>query len=152
MKMFKTIIKNAWCALAALTFVVACNQPSTGAESSGAKSADNTQTESAPAPEATATQTVKAQFVEFTLGDASHYIFKDEKGQELDFGGCEDTNVQFGVELPENEANETNQGWGANKSLQNKWFNLSYIVRKQPLYPDGPEGDVNIIVKAEEVK
>ncbi|OWY20257.1 hypothetical protein C7N43_21885 [Sphingobacteriales bacterium UPWRP_1] len=151
--MLKKFTTTVCCALAALAFMVACNQPGTEPKTNETPTADSEKKEAeATTPATTEPQTVKAQFVNFTLGDAEHYVFKDEKGEELDFGGCDDKNVKFGVELPEKEANETNQGWGANKSLQNKWFNISYIVRKQPLYTEGPEGDVKVIVKAEEVK
>jgi hypothetical protein len=93
-------------------------------------------------------QTLNAQFVDFSLGDTEHYIFKDKAGKTWEFGGCDDQTVKFGKELPASEANETNQGWGVNKDLQNKWFDLKYVVRKQALYQDGPEGDVPVIVEA----
>jgi len=97
-------------------------------------------------------QSLNAKFVEFTLGDAEHYSFEDKTGKTYDFGGCLDKSVEFGVQVPEKEANETNQGWASNKALQGKWFDLKYIVRKQPLYQDGPEGDVMVIVNAKMVQ
>jgi hypothetical protein len=95
--------------------------------------------------------TLNAQFVEFILGDSEHYMFKDKSGKEWDFSGCEDATVQFGIELSEEEANSTNQGWGSNISLQNKWFDLKYVVKRQPLYLEGPIGDVQVIIEAKKL-
>lgn len=95
------------------------------------------------------TNTITAKFVEFILGDASHFKFEDESGKVWDFGGCEAENFTFEKELGESEANSDNQGWGSNKELQSKWFVLSYDQREEPLYIDGPMGIVNIITKAE---
>lgn len=96
--------------------------------------------------------TLNAMFVEFSLGDAEHYSFKDKAGKDWDFGGCEDASVKFSQELPEAEANETNQGWSSNKALQNKWFDLKYVIRQQPQYQDGPMGEVPVIVEAKQVQ
>ncbi|MBL7814729.1 MAG: hypothetical protein JNL70_06960 [Saprospiraceae bacterium] len=96
--------------------------------------------------------TLNAMFVEFTLGDAEHYTFKDKAGKTWNFGGCTDESVKFGEELPESKANSSNQGWTSNKKLQKKWFDLKYVVRKQPLYIDGPEGDVLVITEAKMVQ
>ena len=91
---------------------------------------------------------VIARFDEFSLGDASHFMFTDESGAKLDFGGNEDTLYKFAEELPANKANETNQGWTSDKKLQGKLFDITYIIRTQPLYIDGPMGEVSIITKA----
>ncbi len=91
---------------------------------------------------------VIARFDEFSLGDASHFMFTDESGAKLDFGGNEDTVYKFAEELPANKANETNQGWTSDKKLQGKLFDITYITRTQPLYIDGPMGEVLIITKA----
>jgi hypothetical protein len=131
-----------------LASVLSCNQPSAAGKTESSLVTDNTSVESATSD----TITITARFEDFVFGDAEHYYFTDEKGNQFDFGGCEDCDPAFSSELPEKEANETNQGWGPNKNLQNKWFRISYISRKQPLYPDGPEDLVNIIVKAKEVR
>ena len=89
-----------------------------------------------------------ARFDEFSLGDASHFMFTDESGAKLDFGGNEDTLYKFAEELPANKANETNQGWTSDKKLQGKLFDITYVIRTQPLYIDGPMGEVSIITKA----
>ena len=94
------------------------------------------------------TNTVTAKFVEFVLGDASHFKFEDESGKMWDFGGCESKNFTFEKELEESASNTDNQGWGSNKELQEKWFILSYDQREEPLYIDGPIGMVNIITEA----
>ena len=91
---------------------------------------------------------VNARFDEFSLGDASHFMFTDESGAKMDFGGNEDTVYKFAEELPANKANETNQGWTSDKKLQGKMFDITYITRIQPLYIDGPMGEVLIITKA----
>lgn len=92
--------------------------------------------------------TLKARFIEFHLGDAEHYIFRDESGRSWDFAGAECVNFNFTFELNENEADESNQGWGSNINLQEKWFILTYIRREQPQYIDGPIVEVEIITKA----
>lgn len=91
---------------------------------------------------------VIARFDEFSLGDALHFMFTDESGAKLDFGGNEDTVYKFAEELPANKANSTNQGWTFDKKLQGKMFAITYITRTQPLYLDGPMGEVLIITKA----
>jgi len=106
------------------------------------KKADTTKTEK------TSAQSAKMQFVGFSFGDAEHYMFKDEKGKEFEFGRNEDKNVNFAVELPKNEINSENQGFGADKKLLNKWFIIEYTTKKMPMYQEGPEGDVMVITKA----
>lgn len=91
---------------------------------------------------------VKARFIEFYLGDAEHYIFEDETGKSWDFAGSQSAKFEFAHELSEEEANESNQGWGSNKDLQGKWFKLTYENREQPQYIDGPMVTVEIISEA----
>ena len=93
-------------------------------------------------------QTITAMFVEFSLGDAPHYTFKDHDGKTWDFADCKDKQFSFGVELPTNKANTENQGWSSNKALQGKWFELTYEYVTQPEYQDGPMVKVPIITKA----
>lgn len=97
-------------------------------------------------------QTLNAKFLEFDLGDASHYTFEDKAGKVWDFGRCEDKIIEFGVQLPMSEANETNQGWTSNKNLQGKWFDLKYVVKQEEMYIDGPVGDVMVILEAKMVQ
>jgi len=92
--------------------------------------------------------TVKAKFIKFELGDASHFMFEDAKGKSWDFGSCRLKTIDFSRELDEKEANEENQGWGSNKSLQGKWFLITYSEKEQELYPDGEIGTVKMIEKA----
>lgn len=95
---------------------------------------------------------VKAKFESFTLGDASHFTFTDETGKSWDFAEVEDSTTKFAVELPEKEANETNQGWSSNKDQVGKWFNLTYINRMQPQYQDGPVANVMVVTKVQPVQ
>ena len=88
-----------------------------------------------------------AQFVNFTLGDASHFMFRDESGKEWDFAANEDTAYKLAVELPKKLSNEKNQGWAPDKAMQGKWFRLSYIYRTEPQYPDGPMAKVAVITQ-----
>lgn len=92
--------------------------------------------------------TLTAMFVDFSLGDAEHFNFKDKAGKTWDFGGCDDKTINFAQELPEAKANETNQGWTSNKDLQKKWFDLKYVIRNQPQYEGGPMTKVPVIVEA----
>jgi len=92
--------------------------------------------------------TIKAKFKKFRLGDAEHYIFENESGETLDFGGSTIDNFEFGIELEDSKVNSDNQGWSSNKKLQGKWFTLTYIEREQQLYIDGPLGIVKVITKA----
>ncbi len=102
-----------------------------------------------PAP--TKTFQVKAKFLEFSLGDASHFSFTTDKGKPMDFGGCEAKNVKFSRLLPKAEMNTDNQGWGSNKELQGKWFLLTYKIVEREMYIDGPIGKVKVITKAQRV-
>ena len=99
----------------------------------------------------TKTFQVKAKFLEFSLGDASHFSFTTHKGKPMDFGGCEAKNVKFSRLLPEAEMNTDNQGWGSNKELQGKWFLLTYKIVEREMYIDGPIGKVKVITKAQRV-
>ena len=92
-------------------------------------------------------EVVTAKFLEFSLGDASHFIFEDKSGKTWDFAGNEDTHFSFAEELPENQADETNQGWTSDKALQGKWFDIKYEYRTQPEYPDGPMASVPVILE-----
>jgi len=93
-------------------------------------------------------QNITAMFVEFSLGDASHYTFKDKAGKIWDFADCKDKQFTFGIELPASKASTENQGWASNKTLQGKWFELTYEYVTQPEYQDGPMVKVPIITKA----
>jgi hypothetical protein len=92
---------------------------------------------------------VKAKFLEFELNDASHYIFKDTAGNVWDFGGCEEKDYEFAMELQSEKQNEENQGWKTNPDLKNKWFEIKYSYRNQPKYQDGPVMKVPIILQVE---
>jgi hypothetical protein len=122
-------------------------QTDTPQVSVGPNLADSTPLESAANLNAK-TLTVKARFVEFSLGDAEHYVFEDQTGKTLEFAGSECEKFNFTRELPANESDETNQGWGSNKELQGKWFTLTYLKREQPEYTDGPVALVDIITDA----
>lgn len=91
----------------------------------------------------------KLKFKDFVFGDAEHFMFEDEKGAEVQFGFCKDKSIEFGIEV---KPNDTNQGFGPNPKLIGKWFEISYTTEKRPLYQDGPEGDVDVILTAKEVK
>ncbi len=90
---------------------------------------------------------ITAKFLEFSLGDASHYLFEDGEGKTYDFGRCEADSYIFHRELGESEMNSDNQGFGSNKELKGKWFDITYYEEEQPLYIDGPMGTVKIISK-----
>lgn len=100
--------------------------------------------------------TITATFKEFIFGDAEHYLFEEtavagKEAKEWDFGGCEEQVLDFGIELPEKEANSDNQGWASNKKLQGKKFQLTFEYRRQPLYIEGPMGDVPVITSAKQL-
>ena len=128
--------------------LLACNNSASKQEDTNKTDSAKTGIENKIVPDTLkrATTSITAQFVDFTQGDASHFIFKDDTGKDWDFGGNEDGVFKFAMELPKNKANETNQGWGPDKKLQGKWFNISYIYRDQPEYPDGPIAKVPIII------
>ncbi len=92
--------------------------------------------------------TVTAKFKYFKLGDAEHYWFEDESGKYWNFAGCNSKVYDFARELNENEADESNQGWGSNEDLQGKWFLLTIVKIEQPEYIDGPIVMANIIQEA----
>ncbi|MCH2022604.1 MAG: hypothetical protein MK207_09020 [Saprospiraceae bacterium] len=91
------------------------------------------------------TFTIKLKFVDYELGDASHYTFEDESGEYWDFGECESSDFEFAIGLSEEDSSTDNQGWTSNKDLQGKWFVITYIIREQEEYIDGPVGKVQII-------
>jgi len=93
--------------------------------------------------------TIEAQFIDFQLGDASHYTFKDVSGNYWDFSRCNSKNFEFSRLLDEAEMNTDNQGWGSTKELQGKWFKIGYTFEERPLYQDGPMGTVRTIQEAE---
>ena len=92
---------------------------------------------------------VTAMFVDFSQGDASHFVFKDEGGKTWDFGGDDDTTYKFAVELPKAKSNESNQGWSSNPTLQKAWFNLTYVYKNEPQYEGGPMAKVAVITHVE---
>jgi hypothetical protein len=97
-------------------------------------------------------KTIKAKFIDFNFGDASHFYFEDESGKDWEFADSDDKNFEFAVELPEGQITDENQGWGPDKSLQGKWFILKYEYREMPQYEDGPMATLPVIIEAELVK
>ena len=94
------------------------------------------------------TMSVTAKFIEFSLGDVSHYIFKDKAGKDWDFTDCRDTSYTFAVELPKNKANETNQGWASDKKLQGKWFDIKYVNKDGRELTNGNMDSIAVILEA----
>ena len=151
MKSFKTIFYQIILVFA----LVSCNNAVKKQETSSQNvvaGIDSTnqisETKAAEEAKKEAALTLSAMFVEFTLGDAEHYTFKDKAGKTWDFGSCDDEKVKFYVELPEAQANEDNRGFTSNKALQKKWFDLKYVIREQPQYQDGPVAKVPVIIEA----
>lgn len=134
--------------LFALLFVALAACQNSGAKQEEATENTEANTETADTAKEEKVLSLHARFVEFTLGDAAHFVFEDKSGNQWDFGGCDDTSLEFAKELSIAETNEINQGWTSNASLQNKWFDLKYVVRQQPMYIDGPIGDVMVIIEA----
>jgi hypothetical protein len=96
--------------------------------------------------------TIEAKYIDFQLGDASHYTFEDVSGNYWDFSRCNSKNFEFSRLLDEAEMNTGNQGWGSTKELQGKWFKISYSFEERPLYQDGPMGTVKTIHEAEQIE
>ena len=96
------------------------------------------------------TLSVTAQFVEFSLGDISHFIFRDKEGKSWDFSENKDTTHAFSVELPRDKANETNQGWSSAKVLQGKWFDIKYVYRNGRELTNGLMDSVAVILEAKQ--
>ncbi|MFT6138456.1 MAG: hypothetical protein ACJA0U_001234 [Salibacteraceae bacterium] len=93
--------------------------------------------------------TIEAQFIDFFLGDASHFNFVDISGETWDFAGCNSQDFEFERILDTAEINSKNQGWGSTKELQGKWFKISYSLEERAQYIDGPIVTVKIIQEAE---
>lgn len=130
--------------LISLTFI-ACGGNNENDNSNTDTTRDNTtNTTSNSNTNSYAANSFKAAFVNFELGDAAHFIFEDENGKRWDFGESMVTNYIF-------EA-ETADGFGPNPNLKNKTFMLTYEIKEQPLYVDGPIGEVKIITGAELVE
>jgi hypothetical protein len=121
----------------------------TGSSSSENKerNQENTSTNTYETQTQTQGNTMRAKFVDFHLGDASHYYFIDDKGKEWDFAAIDDESFEFAVELPAKEINDENQGWGPNKDLQGKWFNIKFELKEMPQYQDGPMATLPVIVE-----
>ena len=98
------------------------------------------------------TYQVKAKFLDFDFGDAAHYIFEDETGNKIDFCRIEAEGFQFEIALSEEAIDSENQGFGINQDLQGKWFLLEYYKNVEPLYVDGPDGEVLVISKVTPVE
>jgi hypothetical protein len=149
---FKTMIKQLLILLFVASTFVACNQQAANSNTESTENKEKTENEEKPKTAenepAKKGKIIKAKFIAFQLGDASHYMFEDEQGNELDFSQNEDKTHEFARELPEAESNEDNQGWGSQKELQGKWFEIRYEVQQMPMYQDGPVGDVEVILEA----
>ena len=125
-------------------FMFSCtNQESKPAENK----TDNTQTVKTETRDKDSIMFVKAKFIEYKLGDASHYTFEDASGIMWDFGGNDQAKDIFAAKLPVNKSNETNQGWTSNKEMQGKWFDIKYHYKTQPQYTDGPMAQVPVIIE-----
>ena len=90
-------------------------------------------------------ETINARFINFHLGDAPHYTFEDVNGNRWDFADCNVPGYGFDRELPEEEMNSDNQGWGSEKETQGLWFKLYIEQDKRQIYIDGPIGFVNVV-------
>ncbi|MGH1336386.1 MAG: hypothetical protein ACRBFS_09685 [Aureispira sp.] len=88
---------------------------------------------------------VKAKFIDFEMGDITHYLFEDEQGEIWDFTTCSDEEFIFEQTLSKEQYTSFNKGWTSNSILQGRWFLLDCGTRLQPLYPDGPEDIAQII-------
>lgn len=141
-----------------LTFCFACGNNASKDKSTAPQKTDNTATKTTDVKEDNPTTEnkdgfeIKAQFVEFTMGDAAHYMFKDGGGHDWDFGDIKDDTYKFAMELPKDKSNTDNQGWTSNKKLQGKWFNIKYVNKEQSRYQDGPKETVPVIIKIKEVE
>ncbi len=141
--------------IALVTILFSCNDAGTKTEDAGNKTNPSVDSDNIPveknnpadAAKEKAT-TITAQFVEFSLGDISHYIFKDSTGKKWDFAAYEDSLFHFEIPLSKNNSNETNQGWASNIKLQGKWFVIKYIYKMLPQPPDGPLANVPVIKSA----
>ena len=145
--------------LLAVSFAIAtalfsCNNSSTK-EEVNKKSTDSSTTIVVDKPtvdSANMPKMLTARFIEFSQGDASHYIFKDSDDKTWDFGRDEDSTVKFAIELPKSKANDSNQGWSSNKALQNVFFTITYAYSNEPQYEGGPMAKVAVIKKVEASK
>ena len=131
-----------------MTALFSCNNDSTKKEDDK-QTVDTSKTvtkETRPVDSTNMTMVVKAKFVDFTLGDASHYMFKDENGKDWDFAENHDSTYKFSVELPKAKSNESNQGWGSDKALQGKWFRITYANKTLQQSEGGPMVKALVIV------
>ena len=131
-------------------FLYACGNQDTSKKSAdaSAKTMDTLANAKPVSADTAITRILTAKFVEFSLGDAQHFVFEDKTGKRWDFGGNKDTKFAFAKELPAKQANESNQGWTSEKTLQGKWFDLKYVYVTQPEYLDGPMASVPVILEA----
>lgn len=132
-----------------VSFFVACGEttPDTNTTVDNTAVVNTPEPTPEPEPETTAGTTVKAKYTSFEFGDAAYYGFETEAGEKITFNRIDDRSLEFHLELPEAEANEDNQGIGANKELLDKWFTVTYETKQEPMYIDGPVGDVLVATK-----
>ena len=135
-------VKFLFISFFSISLVVACNNT---AKQAAPENKIDTADKNSAAPSRGIEKTITAKFIAFELGDASHFLFEDESGKSWDFGGNDDKKFTFEEELPADKANTNNQGYTSNKALQGKWFIISYDIKNQPIYPDGPTGEVLVI-------
>jgi hypothetical protein len=133
--------------LLAVVSFTACKNKSKDSTTNTTGNSDTAASTSQSTPATATGTTIKAKFQDFQLGDITHATFVDESGKEWDFNDLEDSTFKFHVELPEGEANETNQGFGPNKELIGKWFNITYVTKQQPQGEGGPMVDMKVITK-----
>ena len=94
---------------------------------------------------------IEAEFLYFSLGDASHYIFRDSEGKVWDFADISSNEFSFERGLEEEDMNEENQGWGSNEEYQRKWFKIRIKYEERQMYIDGPVGQVALIEHIEAI-
>ena len=128
------------------------NENTTGTNNSDSTALQKRNEDQATEEKKAETYQIKAKFLDFDFGDAAHYIFEDETGNKIDFCRIEAEGFQFEIVLPEEAIDSENQGFGINQDLQGKWFLLEYYKNVEPLYVDGPDGEVLVISKVTPVE
>lgn len=93
---------------------------------------------------------ITAKFIEASFGDMAHIQFKDKDGKDYSFASNK-SKTKFLVELPEAEANADNQGFGSNKKLIGKMFQIVFKKEKQFVEGAGQELETNIILDAKPI-
>jgi hypothetical protein len=76
---------------------------------------------------------IKATFVDFSFGDLEHYTFVSKYNEVFNFQ-LNNSQYDFAMDLPKEEANMDNQGWGTDPEYIGRTFHIFYDRQYNEMY------------------